>query len=61
MDVAAGLFLAASPWLLGFAEVVFWPHLLVGLFEVGIAFMSRPAASLANEHPVTQTPAQARP
>lgn len=26
-DIAAGFLLAASPWLLGFAEVIWWPHL----------------------------------
>lgn len=34
MDLIAGIFLAVSPWLFGFADFVFWPHLLVGIFEV---------------------------
>lgn len=34
IDGAAGLVLAASPWLFGFAGRVFWPHLAFGLFAV---------------------------
>jgi len=34
VDGAAGALLAVSPWLLGFADRVFWPHLLFGLFSV---------------------------
>ena len=34
LDVAAGAILAASPWIFGFADRVFWPHLLFGLFSV---------------------------
>ncbi|NJK86324.1 MAG: hypothetical protein HC906_10480 [Bacteroidales bacterium] len=37
MDVIAGIFLAISPWLLGYAEIVFLPHLLVGIVEVFVA------------------------
>ena len=34
LDALSGVFLAASPWLFGFAERVFWPHLILGLFEI---------------------------
>ncbi|MFP4093237.1 MAG: SPW repeat protein [Cyclobacteriaceae bacterium] len=37
MDVATGLFLAASPWIFGFADFVYWPHLIFGILEVGAA------------------------
>lgn len=40
VDVATGLLLAVSPWLLGFAHVIWWPHLLVGLMEVVVALMT---------------------
>lgn len=33
-DFGTGLLLAASPWLFGFAGLVFLPHLVVGLFEI---------------------------
>jgi hypothetical protein len=31
IDVASGALLALSPWLFGFADRVFCPHLIVGL------------------------------
>jgi len=34
LDVAGGLLLAASPWLLGFADRVLAPHLAFGLFSI---------------------------
>jgi hypothetical protein len=37
LDSANGLLLAASPWLLGFAHQVCWPHVLLGLIEIGAA------------------------
>jgi hypothetical protein len=40
-DVAAGALLAVSPWLFGFADRVYLPHLLVGLFEIGAGLMTR--------------------
>jgi hypothetical protein len=47
LDVAAGALLAASPWLFGFADRVFWPHLILGLLEVGAGLTTRttPAAA----------------
>lgn len=34
LDVAGGFLLVASPWLFGFADQVFWPHLVVGVASV---------------------------
>lgn len=53
IDVAGGLLLAASPWLFGFAGEVYWPHLIVGLLEVGAGLMTR-------THPDTGTLAAGR-
>ena len=39
-DIGAGLLLAASPWLFSFADRVLWPHLIVGLAEIGVACMT---------------------
>ena len=41
MDVAAGVLLLASPWLFGFSNEVYWPHVIVGLLEIGTGLMTR--------------------
>ena len=41
LDIASGLLLAASPWLFGFADRVFWPHLILGVFEIGAGLFTR--------------------
>jgi hypothetical protein len=33
-DFVIGLVLAVSPWVAGYAHIVYWPHLLVGLFLI---------------------------
>ena len=35
VDIGSGALLALSPWLFGFSDQVFWPHLIVGLMEIG--------------------------
>lgn len=45
MDGVGGLFLALSPWLFGFAEIVFLPHLILGILEIGAAMMTDPTPS----------------
>lgn len=41
MDAIAGAFLATSPWLFGFYETVWMPHLIVGLLEIGAALTTQ--------------------
>ena len=41
LDGLASGFLAVSPWLFGFADRVFWPHLLFGLFSVVASLITR--------------------
>lgn len=41
IDIASGVLLAASPWLFGFADRVFWPHLIVGIMEIGAGLTTR--------------------
>jgi hypothetical protein len=43
-DIFFGTFLASSPWLFGFAQDIFLPHLLMGLFEAS-------AGLLTSKHP----------
>jgi hypothetical protein len=40
VDVLSGLFLALSPWLLNFSQEVYWPHLILGIAEVGAAMIT---------------------
>ena len=43
VDGAAGALLAVSPWLFGFADRVWWPHVILGLTEFAAAFVTRTA------------------
>lgn len=59
LDVLSGALLAASPWLFGFSELVYWPHLLLGVAEIGAGLMTRQVpdyrvstAMPTNERPV---------
>lgn len=52
LDAASGLLLLVSPWLFGFADRIAWPHVVVGLLEIGAAFMTRTDASVATPHRV---------
>jgi len=41
LDLVSGIFLAASPWIFGFNDYVYLPHLIVGLFEIGASLLTR--------------------
>jgi hypothetical protein len=41
IDVAGGVVLAASPWIFGFADEVWVPHVVLGLLEIGAGLMTR--------------------
>ena len=43
LDLLSGLLLAASPWLFGFSDFVYLPHLVLGVLEVGAALMTKTA------------------
>lgn len=43
MDMVSGALLAVSPWLFGFAGLIWWPHLLVGLVEIVVPMLTRRA------------------
>jgi hypothetical protein len=40
LDALSGLFLAASPWLFGFAGLVWLPHVVLGLLEFGSSLIT---------------------
>ena len=41
LDGLSGLLLLTSPWLFGFADRVFWPHLVIGIFEIVASITTR--------------------
>jgi hypothetical protein len=47
MDFIAGLFLAASPWIFGFSDTVWEPHVILGLMEVAASLMTRTVPTYA--------------
>ena len=49
LDLASGLFLIASPWLCMFASRIVWPHVTVGLLEVGVTLLTGFQGSTAAE------------
>ncbi len=49
LDAASGLLLAVSPWLFGFSSFVFWPHLILGIFELVAALTTKTTPSVAVE------------
>jgi hypothetical protein len=49
MDVIAGIFLAASPWLLNFDEYVYLPHLIVGIMEIGAGLFTERTSQHAHK------------
>ena len=40
LDAAGGLLLLVSPWLFGFADLIWWPHVVVGLAELAVVAMT---------------------
>jgi hypothetical protein len=40
LDVFSGILLATSPWLFGFANTIYLPHLILGLIEISAALLT---------------------
>ena len=56
LDFGSGLLLAVSPWLFGFAPVVWVPHLALGLLEMGMAVMTQTVPGrVGYGHPIGTT------
>lgn len=41
LDVISGILLAASPWIFGFNDFVYLPHLIFGILEIGVSAMTQ--------------------
>ncbi|GAA4344200.1 SPW repeat domain-containing protein [Flaviaesturariibacter amylovorans] len=41
LDLMSGILLAASPWIFGFSDYVYMPHLVLGIAEVGASLMTK--------------------
>ncbi len=59
IDVISGIILAMSPWLFGFADRVYLPHLILGLLEIVVASLTSPWP--ADEPPPVMETAGRRP
>jgi hypothetical protein len=57
IDLISGALLAVSPWLFGFADDVWGPHLIVGLLEIGASLMTKlhPTNERTHHHHTTIT------
>jgi hypothetical protein len=44
LDVIGGALLAVSPWLFGFSDNVWAPHVVVGVLEIGAGLMTKTRA-----------------
>ena len=50
-DAGLGVFLILSPWVFGFAGAIWWPHVLVGVAEIGAALLTRRHPSVRDARP----------
>jgi hypothetical protein len=41
LDMLSGVILALSPWIFGFADYVYLPHLILGIMEIGVALITK--------------------
>ena len=46
LDYITGAFLAISPWMFGFADVVWAPHVIVGILTIGYALVTDPGSDV---------------
>jgi hypothetical protein len=51
LDIVAGAMLAASPWIFGFANEVYLPHLILGIAEIGAAALTTSKVGEATMQP----------
>ena len=54
LDLWSGIILAASPWLFGFHDYVYMPHLIVGILEIGASLITVRTPSVRTDRADTQ-------
>ena len=54
MDLLAGVLLAASPWLFGFSDRVYLPHLVLGIMEIGASLLTQRTPDYQKSTPVNR-------
>ncbi|WP_370898945.1 SPW repeat domain-containing protein [Chryseobacterium gossypii] len=50
IDFMAGLLLLVSPWLFGFSDRIFWPHVILGAFEIMAVLLTRKTSVTQPKH-----------
>ena len=40
LDAVGGVLLLVSPWLFGFSDIIWWPHVLFGIIEIGVVLLT---------------------
>jgi hypothetical protein len=45
LDLASGVLLALSPWIFGFSDYVWKPHLILGILEIGASLFTKTVPS----------------
>lgn len=53
LDIASGILLAASPWIFNFNDLVYLPHLILGLGEIVVASITKLYPSYDRNHRTT--------
>jgi hypothetical protein len=48
LDIMSGVLMAASPWIFGFADQVYLPHVIFGFFEIGAGLLTQRAPSYSH-------------
>lgn len=51
LDLLSGILLAVSPWLFNFDEVVYVPHLILGIVEIGASLITQRVPSDSHTRP----------
>lgn len=51
LDLWSGIMLASSPWLFGFYDSIYMPHLILGILEIGASLMTQRTPFMSPHRP----------